>query len=146
MIKEETTVDQFTGEIISSTKTNIKFCKNTDEFIQVYLKDMSGLMNITTHSEMKVIIWIWKMSSYAEEKQVGNMFTTNGMFFDKLKKQFNIESKTVRNVICKLNKKGLIIKDKGFRGVYYLNPEFFFKGALSDRTKCLKVVTEYKIG
>ena len=31
------------------------------------------------------------------------------------------------------------------RGVYYLNPQYFFKGKLADRAKCFKQIIEYNI-
>ena len=44
-----------------------------------------------------------------------------------------------------LSKKRMIIKDTKHRGVYFLNPEYFFKGSISDRTKVIKNIIEYQI-
>lgn len=146
MQKQETVVDQFTGEIISSEITNIKFVKDTDEFIQVYLKDMSGLTGVTTHGEFKTLLWIWKFSKYIQDGDVGNTFMVSGPFFKALQEKSGIKENSARNYICSLSNKGILIKSKEFRSVYYLNPKFFFKGVLSDRTKCLTSVIQYKIG
>ena len=145
-VQEKTIVDQFTGEILSAEKTIIRTVRNTDEFIQVYLNDMKGLMDINSCSEFKVLMWMWKMSDFLDEKQFGNAIGISGLLFNRLKKECNIKDQTVRNTISSLAKKGLLIKDDNIRGTYYLNPKFFFKGALSDRTKCLTSVIQYKIG
>ena len=52
---------------------------------------------------------------------------------------------SVRNVISSLvkNPKRLLIKDQKFRSTYYLNPQYFFKGALKDRPKVMKYIFEY---
>jgi hypothetical protein len=53
---------------------------------------------------------------------------------------------SVRNVISSLvkNPKRLLIKDPQFRGTYYLNPVYFFKGALKDRPKVVQVLLSYE--
>lgn len=56
-IKEE--VDINTGEVItlrSSVSKTTKFYSSQEEFIQVYLNDMSGLMNITSKTELQILM------------------------------------------------------------------------------------------
>lgn len=38
----------------------------------------------------------------------------------------------------------MILKDTRYKSVYYLNPEYFFKGKISDRTNIIKNIVEYK--
>lgn len=40
----------------------------------------------------------------------------------------------------------MLIKDNKYKGIYYLNPKYFFKGKLNDRTKVIRNIVEYKIG
>ncbi len=43
--------------------------------------------------------------------------------------------RTVKNTMADLSKAGILLKEKGTRGVYYLNPLLFYKGKLSLRGK-----------
>lgn len=54
--KETKVIDKLTGEIFENTA----FLQNTkqvkgESFINVYLNDMSGLMNIKTQTELKIL-------------------------------------------------------------------------------------------
>lgn len=50
----------------------------------------------------------------------------------------------LRNTITSLVKKKMLLKDSRYKAVYYLNPEYFFKGKISDRTQIIKNIIEYK--
>ena len=65
-IKENQTLEydeisnQETGEvqyqIKSQTINSTKFYKTREEFIQIYLEDMSGLLSLTTKTELKILM------------------------------------------------------------------------------------------
>lgn len=59
VITYDEVVDTETGEITqhvtSQTITSRKFYKTHEEFIQIYLEDMSGLLSITSKSELQVL-------------------------------------------------------------------------------------------
>ena len=38
----------------------------------------------------------------------------------------------------------MLLKDSRYKAVYYLNPEYFFKGKIFDRTQIIKNIIEYK--
>lgn len=38
----------------------------------------------------------------------------------------------------------MLLKDSRFKCVYYLNPEFFFKGKINNRTQIIRNIVEYK--
>lgn len=54
------------------------------------------------------------------------------------------ELSCLRNTITSLVKKKMLLKDSRYKAVYYLNPEYFFKGKISDRTQIIKNIIEYK--
>ena len=137
-------VDKETGELLSQEIKTIKKVK-ADEFIQVYLNDMSGMMNITSKSELRVLLYFWKYSTYVTDNQPGNMVSINSVMMKNISEEMDINIQSIRNIISSLKKKSLIIADKNGRGVYYLNPTYFFKGALSDRAKCYTRTIEYQI-
>ena len=60
-------------------------------------------------------------------------------------KNAGITTRSVDAALGSLSKKNLLIKDKDYKGIYYLNPKLFFKGKLSDRTKIIKHSIEYQI-
>ena len=145
-IKEE--VDINTGEVItlrSSVSKTTKFYSSQEEFIQVYLNDMSGLMNITSKTELQILMQLWKLSSFNGDDNSGNFIIINQKIIADLSKQINIKEQSVRNSITSLikNKKKPLIKDPNFRATYYLNPIYFFKGALKDRPKVMEIVLQY---
>ena len=53
-------INQETGEvqyqIKSQTINSTKFYKTREEFIQIYLEDMSGLLSLTTKTELKILM------------------------------------------------------------------------------------------
>lgn len=66
-IKEEQTttlkeyVDPSTGEVYvqrEQTITNTRFYKTKEEFIQIYLEDMSGLLSITSKTELQILMML----------------------------------------------------------------------------------------
>lgn len=74
----------------------------------------------------------------------GNMITYNGVFKDQVMKRTGLKEGTIKNSLSNLVKKEMLLKDKN-KGVYYLNPKYFFKGKLGDRTKLIKRTIEYQL-
>ena len=139
-------VDNFDsdGVLVSRNLSTIKDVKG-DDFIQVYLTDMSGMMNITSKGELRVLLHFWKYSTYVNDNQIGNMVTINSRIMTEISKEMDVNIQSVRNIIVGLKKKELIISDKDCRGVYYLNPKYFFKGTSGDRLKCYTRTINYNI-
>lgn len=57
--QRKTVVDSNTGEILEETTTLVaerKYTKNN--FIYLYLNDLSGIMNIKTQTELRVLAWL----------------------------------------------------------------------------------------
>lgn len=55
-VKQTTVINQETGEVLED-KSEIVSIKEVpkDSFINVYLNDMSGLMNIRTQTELRIL-------------------------------------------------------------------------------------------
>ena len=141
-------VDTETGEITQQVTSQViehrKFYKTHEEFIQIYLEDMSGLLSITSKSELQVLCLLWKYSTYNENDK-GNCVLITPKIINDIVTATGLAIQSVRNVISSLvkNPKRLLIKDPQFRSTYYLNPQYFFKGALKDRPKVMQVVLNY---
>ena len=147
IINEKVVVNEF-GELVSAELQVRKIIKSSDEFMQVYLEDMSVLMNIDTMAEFKVLVWLWKSSNYIDENVnlIGNQVIVNQRLVDIISREADLKAQTIRSTVSKLCKKRLILKDLEYRGVYYMNPQYFFKGALSDRLKKIRVINNYVFG
>ena len=148
IITYDEVVDTETGEITqhvtSQTIVNKRFYKTHEEFIQIYLEDMSGLLSITSKSELQILCLLWKYSTY-NENDTGNCVLVTPKIINDIVNTTGLAVQSVRNVISSLvkNPKRLLIKDQKFRSTYYLNPQYFFKGALKDRPKVKKYIFEY---
>jgi len=139
----EQNVDSETGELLSekTTSTVVKTVKYS-EFIQVYLDDLTKLLNINKISVIKVLMCIWQRCE-SKGNEHGN--TIHLIKSDKLKisNDTGLSLGTVNNCVAELNNRGILVKKD--RGVYILNPQYFFKGSLKDRVKAVQLVVEYKI-
>lgn len=57
--QKKTVVDSNAGEILEETTTIVAERKYTkDNFIYLYLNDLSGIMNIKTQTELRVLAWL----------------------------------------------------------------------------------------
>lgn len=130
---EYSLLDKNTGEIIE-----YKHTKKVDlgEFIQVYFSSCPQIMRLKG-SYLKVLICIWKYSTYNSSNEMEGNIIHNDSLFKKYCHDEGIgdSNALIDNAFSKLNKEGIIIKQ--CRGTYMLNPEYFFKGSLSSRSKIL---------
>lgn len=145
-VKQTTVINQETGEVLED-KSEIVSIKEVpkDSFINVYLNDMSGLMNIRTQTELRILAWMWKLSTFPDNEFPGNCVVLGDLLMDKIEKDLKIKRQTIRNTVSNLVKTQVLLKDDKHRSTYYLNPKYFFKGKLSDLPKVRQVVLQYVI-
>lgn len=133
------------GEIISAQIKTIRTVK-AEQFCQVYLQDNEEFFKLSK-SESNVLAVLWYTSNYYEDKDIslpGNKISLDEQLRDVIKKKTGLASGTIKNTITSLVIKKMILKDTRYKSVYYLNPEYFFKGKISDRTNIIKNIVEYK--
>lgn len=144
-----TIVDSETGEVLDSTvRTNLKIeayrkC-NKDEFIMIYLQDISGFLRIDNGTQIKLLAILWKEVNYNNsETNNGNVITA--LLDDKKRwaEYLNVTTRTIDNTISALVKKQLLLPEA--RGKYKLNPQYFFKGSSKDRMKMLDLRINYDV-
>ena len=146
MIQKENVVIGEGGEILSAEITTIKKV-TAEQFCQVYLKDNSEFYSLSK-AESNVLSVAWLMSSYysdPEFKFPGNRISCDKQFRDIVHNKTGLAESTIKAAIASLAQKEMLLKDREYKGIYYLNPDYFFKGKLSDRTKAIKQITEYII-
>ncbi|MBO6232816.1 MAG: replication/maintenance protein RepL [Clostridia bacterium] len=127
-----------TGEVLGAiaiTKT-----QKIEDFIIVFLKSLPILSDLDGNS-MKVMQACWILSSFNSKQNCeGNVIDNNPAFKDSVRKLgYDVSDGCINNSISKLCKKEALIKR--CRGSYMLNPTYFFKGTLTDRSKLQSLLT-----
>lgn len=133
------------GEILSAEVKTIKTV-SVEQFCQIYLRDNEEFYKLSK-AESNVLAVLWYTSNYYEDKDralPGNKISLDEELRDTIKIKTNLAAGTIRNTITSLVKKKMLLKDSRYKAVYYLNPEYFFKGKISDRTQIIKNIIEYK--
>ena len=133
------------GEILSAEVKTIKTV-SAEQFCQIYLRDNEEFYKLFK-AESNVLAVLWYTSNYYEDKDralPGNKISLDEELRDTIKIKTNLAAGTIRNTITSLVKKRMLLKDSRYKAVYYLNPEYFFKGKISDRTQIIKNIIEYK--
>lgn len=145
------TVIDKNGEIVESTviaesTKRITYNKSVfaEEFIQVYIDDMSGFLRIDNATQAKLLALLWKESEInLKDSSKGNQIYTIKANKEKWAEILDVKLQTVNNTISALLEKDLLIKKD--RSVCVLNPNLFFKGFMKDRDKVIQTVVTYKL-
>ncbi|MGL5711441.1 MAG: replication/maintenance protein RepL [Paraclostridium sp.] len=145
------TVIDKNGEIVESTiisesTKSIVYNKtvSTENFIQVYLEDMSGMLKIDNATQAKLLALLWKESEInLKDSSKGNQIYTIKANKEKWAETLNVKLQTINNTISALLEKDLLVKKD--RSICVLNPNLFFKGFMKDRDKVIQTVITYKL-
>lgn len=123
-------LDKHTGEIKEWRRTRTV---SVDEFIMFFFASMPDLFQLEG-LHMKILMCCWKASTYNDVETEGNI-VYNGKLLKNYIRQcgLNVSDNTVDVVIHSLSKKNILIKK--YKGAYMLNPQYFFKGKLANKSK-----------
>lgn len=143
IVKEEVKIDE-NGQLIEGKIETIKKV-NAEQFTQVYLQNNDDFYCLSK-AESNVLGVCWYMSQYyGEDSQIpGNIVQYNGLLLKVIIDKTKLSESSIKHAFMSLCKKEMLIKGKE-RGIYYLNPKYFFKGKISDRMKALEVTIKYLI-
>ena len=133
-------VDSETGEMLGFKKT--KICTTQEEFIKVYLDQIGELTGCMEDGLYSVMIAAWKYSNFCDDdKQEGNIFH-NDFFFKKLCRDLglNKDDSAINTAVYRLNERGVIKRIS--KGTYILNPKYFVKGTLTNKTR-MEIVIKF---
>lgn len=124
-------VDNHTGELLELRQTRKL---SLEEFIMVFFSSYPELFKLKG-LQLKVLMCCWKHSTYNKENDTsGNIVHNNTSFKEHCREEgLQLSDASIDNNISALCKVGLL--QKKCRGEYLLNPEYFFKGRLSERSK-----------
>lgn len=125
-------LDNRTGELLEWRRTRVV---SIDDFIMFFFASMPELFKLEG-LQMKVLMCCWKASTYNNVESAGNVVYNNKTLKDYIRScGLNISDTSIDVVLSRLTKMNILIKK--CRGMYLLNPEYFFKGRLSDRSQLL---------
>ena len=130
-------LDNHTGEILKWKRTRIV---SVDEFIMFFFASMPDLFKLKG-LQLKVLMCCWKCSTYNDVESEGNLVTNNKLLKDYIRScGLDISDSAIDVIIHYLAKSNILIKK--CKGTYMLNPEYFFRGKLAEKSKLeLKMVT-----
>ena len=130
-------VDKHTGEIQEWKRTRVV---SVDEFIMFFFASMPDLFKLKG-LQLKVLMCCWKHSTYNDVETEGNILYNNKLLKDYIRScGLVITDGAIDVIIHNLCKQNIIIKK--CKGAYMLNPQYFFKGKLADKSKLeLRMVT-----
>lgn len=142
-----TTVDVETGEVISQIVqeekqiVSTRKVKNQEEFIMVYLQDLSSFLRIDNATQIKLLALIWRDIAYTNPQSNGNVMAILKDDKERWSKEIGCSVRTIDNCLATLVKKKLLLSES--RGKYKLNPLYYFKGSNTDRRRILNLTVEY---
>lgn len=131
-----TVISQETGEIVELRRT---FTKQTEKekFVMFYLNAMSGLFDIASKSELRIVAEIWQIAEWDTNKVVLIKHVKQ-----EIASKLDFSYQTVQNAISNLSKKKILIRKA--TGLYYLNPEYFFMGSELAKADAVKIIFDIK--
>lgn len=121
---KEVTIQTFKGE-------------ETEEYTQVYHNNPEYLSLSAPEYRLLHLCWL-TVPYYREIDKYGNKIKSDKEFINRARVLCKLEISALRKAFASLSSKQFLLKDQEYRGVYYLNPLYAFKGKLSDRIKLIK--------
>lgn len=140
-VKDFSVLDETTGELLELRQTKKL---SLDEFFMVFASSCPKLMQLKG-LQLKVLICCWRYSTYNKECSTEGNIIHNSVSFKEYCRKDGLDTSDacIDRAFTQLCKEGLLIRKS--RGEYILNPQYFFKGTLSDRTKIIyNIVVEPK--
>lgn len=124
---------EYTEEIIDYFNKNGTIIEAKDEFVIMSVFAIDEINEKLKGNEIKVLLACVRCSKISSYEESGNSFLTCSREFKNL--VTGIKPQNVCKYLAKLNELGFIKRIS--RSEYELNPLYFFRGTLTQRTKCL---------
>lgn len=111
-----------------------------NEFFLFYVGAITLLKDLRL-PEIKVLAWMMGHISFNS-----NLVVITKPVKEMIAADMDLALGSINNALPKLVKAGLIYKNEGAKrdGCYYIHPEYFWKGDISERNKKLKYVLELR--
>lgn len=126
------------GVLVEHTTRTINKKVRAEEFIRVYLEDISSVIKLKNGTDYKVLLALCKFVGYNSNE----IILVKAMKI-RIAELADVKLQTVSDSIVRLLKNQLLIKSD--TSVYRLNPKYFFTGNEIMRDKMLKLSINYTI-
>lgn len=137
----ERIVDSATGEIIDE-KVHQYLVGNDTEFFITYCK-VIGLMEKLNEGDIKTLAWLVSNLQFNS-----NMVSASVGIKKKIAEEMGIGVSTVSNALVRLVRHNILYREKGGGerdAIYFIHPEYFWKGDIAERNRKLKYVMQIGI-
>ncbi len=127
------------GQVLRQEIDVYQVVSGKDSFMRIFLEDISGCLKITRADDFKVLLSLWKRSEW----NTGRVVVIRSIK-DQIAKEIG-EGKSnqiVSNSMARLHKLNILIRED--TGIYYLNPNYFFKGYDTELGKTKEYVFSLK--
>lgn len=135
----EIRIDSETNEVIDE-KVHRYLVDSDTEFYITYCKVL-GLMEDMGLGEIKTLAWLVSHLQFNN-----NMISASVGVKRKIAEDMKISVNSVSNALVKLVKHGILYRDNKSSGrdaIYFIHPEYFWKGEIAERNRKLKYVLEF---
>ena len=123
-------------ETLSKSIKSIKI--NSTKFIKSYIKNISGILGITSPFDYKLLFELWQLIDIDTDE-----FYFIKSIKNKIQKKYDISLSYLNTSLSKLAKKGVIIRVE--TSVYKFNPSYFFKKSELKKGVLLELKIGYEI-
>lgn len=132
-------IDSDTGEVMDE-KTVHYIIENEKEFFLTYCKVLGLLKNMKL-GEIKTMAWIVSHTTFND-----NTVVLTGGIKRIIASDMGISVSVINNSLAPLVEKGILYRNSDAKdrrdAIYYINPEYYWKGTQENRQKMLRLVLE----
>lgn len=132
-------IDTETGEQLDE-KTVSYIVENEKDFYITYCKVL-GLLKDMKLGEIKTLAWLVSTSHFNN-----NMVVVTSGVKQKIANDMDISVSAVNCALAPLVEKNILYRDSDSSsrrdGVYYIHPEYYWKGSLTERNRVLRIALE----
>lgn len=132
-------VDTESGEVLDE-KTISYIIESEKEFYMTYCKVL-GILKDMKLGEIKTLAWMVSHTTFND-----NTVVLTGGIKRKIAEDMAISESAVNNALAPLVAKGILYRSEDVKirrdAIYYINPEYYWKGSMENRRKMLKLVLE----
>lgn len=126
--KDFSILDRNTGDLLDYNQT---MRVPVEKFIMVFFASYPEIMQLEGQ-KVKILMICWLKSTFSEENKA-NRIVNNKDFKETVRSYMpKVSDSTIDLAFSTFVKRGLLIRV--CKGLYELNPSYFFRGKLSDRT------------
>lgn len=130
VVKSEESVNEDTGEVLTTKKTVTFTSKSSDEFFMIFVKFIGGFFDLTSVLDMKLLVKFCQIADF----NTGVVLLPSGLR-KQIMEELDVKNSHLSNSIHRLKDANLIT---GSQGKYELNPIVVWKGDIKTRDQLIR--------